>query len=164
MMGRARRQNFLADPLEDSQHLKDRLNLDGSAGGELGEAEGTAGVVAVAFFAKDLVEEIGATVDDEMLVGVVERGIDAAEHFDDLQSIERAVCVPDGAEDLFGAVLGSCIPLIGGDICAEFALQITDMPGGDQLIATADAEIEVGWGCFFELDAEGFCFGLGCHD
>ena len=34
--------------------LKDRLDLDSGSGGKLGEAQGAAGVVAVAFFAEDL--------------------------------------------------------------------------------------------------------------
>ena len=38
--------------------LEDRLDLDGGAGRELGEAEGAAGVEAVAFLAEDFVQQI----------------------------------------------------------------------------------------------------------
>ncbi len=38
--------------------LEDRLDLDGCAGRELGEAEGAAGVEAVAFPAEDFVQQV----------------------------------------------------------------------------------------------------------
>jgi hypothetical protein len=36
--------------------------------------------------------------------------------------------------------------------------------GGDELVAAADAEVQVTRGLFREGEAEGFCFLLGCHD
>ncbi len=38
--------------------LKDRLDFHGGAGGQLGEAEGAAGVVAIAFLAEDLFHQL----------------------------------------------------------------------------------------------------------
>jgi hypothetical protein len=38
------------------------------------------------------------------------------------------------------------------------------MAGGEELVAAADAEVEVTRGLFREGEAEGFCFLLGSHD
>ena len=119
---------------------------------------------SVTVFPEDFVEKIGAPVDDEVLIGVVQGGIDAAEHFDDLQSIEGAVGVPNGTKHLFSAVLGRLVAGVGGDIGAQLSFQIADVSGGDELVAASDAEIEVGGRLLREDDAEGDCFFLGCHE
>ena len=120
-------------------------------------------MVAVAFFAEDFVEEVGAAVDDEVLVAVVERGVHTAEYFEDFQAIERAVGVPDGAEDFFRAVFRGLVAVFGGDTGSELAFEIADVAGSEELVAAADAEVQVAGGLLGEGEAEGFCFLLGCH-
>ena len=48
--------------------FKNRLDFDSRAGGNLGETEGAAGVIAVAGLAVDFVEQVAAAVDHEMLL------------------------------------------------------------------------------------------------
>ena len=48
--------------------LEDRFDLDRDAGRQLGEAEGAAGVVAVAVLAEDFVQQVAAAVDDKVLL------------------------------------------------------------------------------------------------
>lgn len=144
--------------------FEDGLDFHGCAGGELDKAEGAAGVIAVAILAENFMQQVGATVDDEVLIGVVEGGVHAAEDFDDLEAVEGAMGIPDGAKDFFRAVFGSCVALLSGDVCAKFAFEVADMAGGKELIAAADAEIEVAGGVFLEGETKGFGFLLGGHE
>lgn len=77
------------------QDFENGFHLDGGAGGELRETQCAPGMEAVALLAKDLVEQVGAAVDHQMLVGEIERRVDAAEHLDDPEAIESSVGVPD---------------------------------------------------------------------
>ncbi len=143
--------------------FEDGLDFHGCAGGELGKAEGAAGVIAVAILAENFMQQVGATVDDEVLIGVVEGGVHAAEDFDDLEAVEGAMGIPDGAKDFFCAVLGGSIALLSGDVCAEFAFEVADMAGGDELTTAADAEIQIAGSVFLEGKTKGFGFLLGGH-
>ena len=64
---------YLAYDLENCFHFH-----SGTCG-QCREAKGTAGVVAVALLAVNLMEQIGGAVDDKVLIGEVRRGIDTAE-------------------------------------------------------------------------------------
>ena len=59
--------------------LEDGFDFHAGAGGEGGEAQGAAGVVAVAFLAEDFVQEVRGPVDDQVLIGEVRGGIHAAQ-------------------------------------------------------------------------------------
>src|SRR4051794_12590115 len=87
-------------------HFKDRLHLDGRAGRDLREAEGAAGMVAVARLAVDLVEQVATAVDHQVLLIELERRIHAPQELQHLQAVERAVSVPDRIQDLDGALPG----------------------------------------------------------
>lgn len=118
---------------------------------------------AVAGFAEDFVEEVGGAVDDEVLFDELGGGVDAAEDFEDAEAVEGAVGVPDGVEDLGGAVAGGGVAFFGGDAGAKLSFEGADMAGAEQLIAGADAEVEVAGGLFFEDEAEAFGALLGGH-
>ena len=143
--------------------LKDRLDFDGYAGGQLGEAEGAAGVVAIALLTEDFVEEIGAAIDDEVLVGVLERRVHAAEDLDYPQAVEGAMGVPDGVQDFLRTVPRRRVAGLGCDPGAELPLQITDMTGGDELVTAANAQLQVTGRLLRERETEGLCFFLGVH-
>ena len=121
-------------------------------------------MVAVAGLAEDFVEQVGCTVDDEMLLVELKCRVHAAQHLDHAQAVERAMGIPDGAEDFLGAVLCGGIALLDRQVRAEFAFEIADMAGGEELVAGADAQVQVSGRGLLELDAEAFCFLLGRHE
>ena len=57
------------------------------------------GVVPVCLFAVQLVQQIRSTINHQVLVGEFQRRIHAAQQFDDLQTVQRAVMAPHGIED-----------------------------------------------------------------
>ncbi len=111
---------------------------------------------AVAFPDEDFVQEVGGSIDDEVLFLEFERGVHAAEDFDDAQAVERAVRVPDGAEDFFRTVFRGGVAFRDGEVGAELALEVAHMAGGEELRAAADAEVQVGGRDLLEFDAEAF--------
>ena len=130
------------------------LDLNRRAGGELGETQRAAGVVAVAVLAKDRVEQIRGAVDHEVLVRELQGRIHTAEHFDHPQTVERAMGLPGGTQDFLRAVLRRGVALLDGETRAEFALGLADVTGREELIAAADAEVEIAGGDFLEFEAE----------
>lgn len=109
---------------------------------------------AIARLAEDLMEQVGGAVNDEVLLDEVGVGVDAAEDLDDAEAVEGAVGVPDGIENSGGALAGGFVALFGGETIAELALEGGDMAGGEELLAGADAEVEVTGRLFFEDEAE----------
>jgi hypothetical protein len=120
-------------------------------------------VVAIALLAEDFVEEVGAAIDDEVLVGVLERRVHAAEDLDHPQAVEGAMGVPDGVQDLLRAVPRRRVAGLGRDPRAQLPFQITDMTGGDELMTAADAQLQVTRRLLRECETEGLCFFLGVH-
>ena len=151
------------DPKIELFDFKDGFDFDSGAGGDLGEAQGAAGVVAVGGFAVDFVQEVAAAVDDQVLVCEIRGGVDAAQQFEDLQAVERAVEVPDGVQDLYGAVAGGFFAFLDRGALPQLAFQVTDMAGGDEQVARAYDQGEVAGFLFGEGDTERFGFFLGSH-
>lgn len=120
-------------------------------------------MIAVAGFAEYLVEEVGSAIDDEVLLDEVGGGVDAAEDLNDLETVEGAVGVPDGVEDLGGALAGGFVAVLGGESRAEFSFERADVTGAHQLIAGADAEVQVSRRLLFEGEAEILGDFLGIH-
>lgn len=120
-------------------------------------------MVAVAGFAEDFVEEVGGAVDDEVLFDEVGGGVDAAEDLDDLEAVEGAVGVPDGVKDLGGALAGGFVAVLGGEPRAELSFERADVTGAHQLVAGADAEVQVTGRLFFKGEAEILGDFLGIH-
>ena len=136
------------------EDFENGFDFDGDAGGKRGEADGGTGVEAVAGFPVDLVEEVGGAVDDEVVLDEVRGGVDAPEEFQDTESIEGAVGVPDGVEDLGGAIAGGGVAVGGGESGAEFAFEGGDVSGGDEEVAGPDTHVEVAGGLLFEGESE----------
>ena len=120
-------------------------------------------MVAVAFFAINLMEQIGGTVDDEVLIGEVRRGVDAAEQLDDPQAVDGAVRVMDGVENFLGAILGRRVTVLDGQAGAEHAGGGAGVAAGDEQVAAADAEIQIAGLKFRKFNAQFLCLFLGIH-
>ena len=90
----------------------------------------------------------------KVLIGELQRQVYTTEHLDHPQPVERAVSLPDGTQDFFRAVPGRGVALLDGETRAEFALGIADVARREELIAAADAEVEIAGGDFLELEAE----------
>jgi hypothetical protein len=67
---------------------------------------------AVAGLAENLVQQIGCTVDDQVLFDKVRMRVYATEDFQHAQPVERAVGVPYGIQNLGGAVASSGISFL----------------------------------------------------
>lgn len=78
-----------------------------------------------------------------MLICEVERRVDAAQHLDDFEAVQRAVAVPDRVEDLFSAVARRLVAIVRLEVGTQLSLQIAHMPGGEQLVAGADTEVQI---------------------
>ena len=70
-------------------------------------------------------------------------GVHTAEHFQQSQAVQRAIRVPDGVEDLGRAIARRLIAVGGGEPRTQLAFEATDMAGGDQQVASADAEVQI---------------------
>src|SRR5262245_54485390 len=93
--------------------------------------------------AEYLLHEVGGAIDYKMLFNELGSGIDASQQFDHSQSVEGAVGVPDGVENLRHAVSRRLIALLRGDPRAQLSFQVTDMSRGDQQLSRPCAEIQI---------------------
>ena len=107
-------------------------------------------------FSEDLMDHVRETVDDEVLVGEFERRVDAAKNFEAAEVVERAVSIPNRAENLDGTFSRRGLALFDRDSGAEFPLHVADMARGDEQIAGTNTQIEIAWGDFLELHSEAF--------
>ena len=147
-----------------SQDLENRFDLDCGTCGERGEAESRAGMEAIASLAEDFVQEVGGSVDYQVLLYEIQSRVDAAKNLDDAEAVEGAMGVPDRVQD-FGDTLTRCgIALLCCDVSTELALEGTDMAGTDQLVSALDAEIEVAGRLGFEGDVEALGNVLRVHE
>jgi len=87
-------------------------------------------MVAVAFFAEDLVQQIGAAVDDELLIGVVQRGVHTTQHFDHAEAIQSAVGVPPTAVERVIVLRSPAASMIGQDGAGLQGVGLTSLAGG----------------------------------
>ena len=98
----------------------DELDFDAGAEGDLGYAEGTAGVFTAV--TKNLNEELGSPVGHEMLFSELRGAVDQHEEFYDARNL---VEVPDGrvhgGEELDGDSTRGFLTFGGGEACAELA-------------------------------------------
>jgi hypothetical protein len=97
-------------------------DIDGRAGRLLGKTEGAAGVVPVAVLAEDLVEQVDAPVDHQVLLVELQVRIDTSQEHQHPRAVERPMGVPDGVEDFGGAVAHRRLPLVDRQAGAELAL------------------------------------------
>ncbi len=121
-------------------------------------------MVAIGRFAEDLVNQVAEAIDDQMLVGVFERRVDAAKHLEHAQIVERAVRVPNRAEHLDGTISSGVVTLLGRHARSELPFQIAGVARGDEQIARANAEVQIA-GCeFLEFQAEALSRLLRTHE
>lgn len=144
--------------------FEDGFDFDSGSGGDGGEAERAAGVVAVVVLAEDLMDQIRSAVDDEVLFDELAGGVDASEELENAQAVESPVSRVDGAEDLDRAVFGSFVALLNGNAGSEFSLEVADVSGGDEQISGFDAEIEIAFGLFGEGDSQSQGLFFSGHD
>ena len=100
-------------------------------------------MVAIPVLAKDLVEQVGCTINHQVMVGKLERGIDATEYLDHAQAVQRAMLGMDGRQDLLGTLAGRGVSLLHLKIITEFSLDVAGMPRRDQQVAGPDTEVQV---------------------
>ena len=120
-------------------------------------------MVAVPVLSVEFVDEVRSAVDDEMLIGEVTGRVDAAEQLDAAQAVEAAVGVVNRAQDLLHAVFSGGIAILDDEVFAEDPLEVTDMTGSDELIAAADAEVQISGGEGRQINFERLGFFLWCH-
>ena len=118
-------------------------------------------MIAIPVFAEQFVNKIRGPVDNQMLVGEIGRGIDAAEQFNASQPVDLPVGLMNGAQDLLAAVPRRGIPFLYTETFAEDSFQVTDVARGDELTAASNAEIQVTGLLGREIDSEGDGFFLG---
>lgn len=72
--------------------------------------------------------------------------------------------VPNGSKNLDCTIAGRVIPILGGKVFSQPALQRAGMSGSNQLVAGPHAKVQITWRQFLKLDAERFRSFLGRHD
>ena len=112
-------------------------------------------MISVAVFPEEFVDQVGGTVDDEMLIGEITGRVDATEQFDHTETVERAVHIMNGTDNFLTTVLRGGISLLDGEILSENSFEIADMTGSDELIPAADTKIEVSGRLGGQIDSEG---------
>jgi len=136
------------------EDFENGLHFDCCTRGKLRETESAACVEAVAVLAEDLVQQVRTPVNDEMLLGKFARGVYATENSHHSKAVERPVCVPDGIEHLLCAISSSGVPGVRCEVGPQLALQIAHMAGGEQLLAGADAKVQIARGLLTKGDSQ----------
>ena len=67
--------------------FEDHFDFDGRSGGQGREAQSTASVVAIAILSEDGVQQIGAAVDDEVLIREIRGRVNAAQNLENSQAV-----------------------------------------------------------------------------
>src|SRR5579871_6248735 len=98
-----------------------------------------------------------------MLLDELGRRVDAAEHLEDTETIERPVYVPNGLQDLRRTLARRGVPLFRRHSGTQFALQRAHVSGRHQLVSRPDAQVQISRGCFLELEPEALRFLLRTH-
>src|SRR5581483_7904192 len=147
-------QNTPASRGASGDDLENGLDLDGRAGGDGGEAQGAAGMVAEIVLAEKLMQQVRGAIHHQVLIGELKRGIDAAEQLDDAQAVERAVSVVHGLQNFHGTFARRLVTLLDGQARPELALDVADVPRRYQHITRTCAQVEVTFFLFWERDAQ----------
>lgn len=118
---------------------------------------------ALAVLAEDLVQQVRGAVHDKMLLIEFERRVHIAGQLDDPQSVQRAMDVPHRTQDCFRAILRGGVTLLHGEAGSEFASGVTHLPGGEELGASADAQVQISGTYPLKIDAQAFRCLLWSH-
>ena len=120
-------------------------------------------MIAIAILAEDFMQQVGTTVDHQMLICKVAGRIHAAQHFDNTQALQSVMSVVNRPQDFLRAISCGVIPMFNCDILSQDPFQVAGVPGGDQLVSAADTQIQIARLKGFERHAQIFGFLVYTH-